>query len=136
MDIDEIRAGMDRLAEGAWMRDLPFPALDGVAFKVRGLFNPDAARIREALIAELPEERRAKVAGEDAEAVLVAILSGAVLQDWNLTRGGAPLPFTPAQAEALLTDPKIGEVMRAGVLYAAQNVARKGVAALEADAKN
>lgn len=136
MELQKIRDGVDRVVQGAWVDNIPFAEVKGLALRVRGLYNQDAERIREEMVAKLPEDRRQKIEGDDADAILTAVLAYAAVQDWNLTEGGEPIPYTPERAVEMFSDPQIGKVLKAAALYAAQNVAERGRASLEADEKN
>lgn len=136
MDIAKIRTAVTNIEQGAWVSDIPFDEVGDLALKVRGLFNPDAMRVREQYLSSLSAEEREDLPREKADALAALVLIEAVVEDWNLAADGAPLACTPEARAQVFSDPVIGTVMRAAALYAARNVATKGAQRLEADAKN
>lgn len=136
MDIAKIHAAVTNVEQGAWVKDFPFDEVGDLALKVRGLFSPDAQRLRESYIASLPEEERESLSSERQESLAVVLICEALVVDWNITSDGTPVPCDEETRTKVFTDPQIGKVMRAAALYAARNVAIKGAANLEADAKN
>lgn len=137
MKLSKIRSGVAKAEAGAWVRNLPIDGLDDVALKVRGALNDDALRVRAALIAELPEEKRDPLSPEDQLRIGVEMAVEAILIDWTIEgEDDKPLPFTKEKARELLTDPDIGKVLQKAVAYASRVVASQGVADIEAAAKN
>ncbi len=129
MKISKIKTIAANLDQGAWVVDIP--GLEGLALKVRGGNNPDARRLRQKLVQEVPaEDRKGGLSDADAARINVEVIVGAVLVDWNLTDDdGAALPIT----KDLLRDlPPLVE----GVAYASQVVGTEGQASLESATKN
>lgn len=136
MDIAKIHTAVSNVEQGAWVNGFPFDEVGDLALKVRGLFCPDAQRLREGYIASLDPAEREALSPERQESLAIVLICDALVVDWNITDGDAPLACTPEARALVFTDPQIGKVMRAAALYAARNVAQKGAASLEADAKN
>ena len=121
---------------GAWR---PAVGLPGVELRLRGTDNLDWRRLNAKLIAQLPREKQLAPAldPEDEDAITGQLLHRTVLLDWRgfTTAAGAPDPYDPARALALLTDPAYRR-FRNSVLATARILASETVAEREAAAKN
>lgn len=137
MKLSQIKKGVRNVTGGAWVKDIPIEALEGVAFRVRGARNPDALRLRGEMLSDFTAEQRKVLPAETVAEIFAEVMARAVLLDWNLTDDDdQPIPFSADAALQMLTDSEIGETMRAGVAWCAAVVAQQGAETLEADAKN
>ena len=137
MKISELKAAQKRSAAGAWVKDIAIEDGVTVDIRARSIRNPAAAKIRSEMVAALTVDPAVPLPESDKTEILVAVLADTVVLDWNLTdEGGKKMPCSPEKVRAVLTDPEIGEAMRTAALYAGSIVAERGVAALEAAAKN
>lgn len=124
-----------RLSAGAWVTNIP--GFGDLALKVLPLGGPDAERTRRRGQNALPAIQRVTFVDPVDEAAIETDVLMAVLQDWaNLEDDeGSPIPFSPGQAQSLLSDPATDE-FRAAVRFAATVVERQGAVDLEASVKN
>lgn len=137
MKLSQIKKGVRNVTVGAWVKDIPIEALEGVAFRVRGARNPDALRLRGEMLSDFTAEQRTALPAETVAAISAEVIARTILTDWNLTDDDdQPIPFGVDAVLQVLTDPEIGETMRAGVAWCAAVVAQQGAETLETDAKN
>lgn len=128
MNVKELKAARAKARGGAWVKGIALGELETtIDVKARSLRNADFEKLRGELVRALPPEQQEKLPDEVAERILAEALVGAVVVDWSLDE--------PCTVE-LLTDPEIGVYLRGAILYAGGEVARRGVAAIEADEKN
>lgn len=128
MNVLELKAARAKARGGAWVKGIALGELETtIDVKARSLKNADFEKLRGELVRALTPEQQENVPQDVAERILAEALVGAVVVDWSLEE--------PCTVD-LLTDPEIGVFLRGAVLYAGAEVARRGVAAIEADEKN
>ncbi len=132
MKLDMMERGLDALAEGAWVGELPFPFLEGVSLRVRQLWNPDYAVLFGELSADLPKDEAGKLSAADHEQVTDQCLRDTVLVDWRGIDDECN-----AEAKALVfSGERMRETWRAAIIWSASQVFDTVSASLKADAKN
>jgi hypothetical protein len=137
----EIKARSRRLTKGGWVSGLP--SLPEVAVKVRSIRNPDASRMYAEAKASVSEEEFKDP--EFQKDLNLSIITETVILDWRGIAddsaeadadGEYPeLPYEPEIAKEMLADEE-NDLLFAGILWAAENVAERGQDSLEKAAKN
>lgn len=136
MNLSKIKATGARINGGAWVKDIPVDGFADVALKVRGANNPDARRLREALVREAAPGKDG-LSPAQMDAINDRIIVEAILTGWNLTEDdGAPIPASPEKIRESLSDPDIGPLLREAVSWASAWVGTRGLDEIEAAAKN
>lgn len=128
ISLQDIRVAKAKADAGVWVKDITLDELGiSISVRVRSLNNPAATRLRSALVSALTVEQKENLSAEVSDDIFAEILATAVITDWSLDE--------PC-SKALLLDPDIGIYLRGAATYAASEVAKRGVASFEADAKN
>lgn len=128
ISLQDIRAAKAKADAGVWVKGIRLDELGvSISIRARTLSNPDASRLRSALVSALTAEQRENLPTEVSDDIFAEILATTVVTGWSLDE--------PC-SKALLLDPDIGIYLRGAATYAASEVAKRGVASFEADAKN
>ena len=127
MKLSDLKVDSKAIELGRWVDDIP--DLGDVRLKVRGLGNIDFKRRQAQLLQAIPVSTRTD--NEETEKVTTQLLVETVLLDWEIE----DLPFSKDEALRVLSDPDF-RILRDGVIYAANVVARGQAEELQADAKN
>lgn len=137
MKLSELKIDAAKADRGAWVRDIP--DMGEVAFKVRGIGNPDWRRLSARLYDAVPRSKRpnGKVDPTEADKIVSECLIETALLDWSgLSQDdGKPLAYSKKMARELIVNPDYAQ-FRAAVLYAAGVVAQDGVENIEEAAGN
>lgn len=123
MKISSFKTNAAAVEQGRWIGDLP--GLSGVRFKVRGIANADARRLRSKLTAEVPpKERRVGIDVLTGDEIEAKVLLETVLLDWSGIENddGTPLRYSKKTAQGFLTEPDFVS-FRNAVTWAAGQVA-------------
>lgn len=136
MKLSERKIDPVKREEGAWVKDIP--EWDDLRLKVRGVGNKDWAKREQALIQAVPRARRINgLSRDDRDRINATLLLDHALIDWRGPEDdeGKPEPYSKELATKYLTTPEY-EPFRDAVMWAANVVAERGLAEIEADAKN
>lgn len=128
MKVSAIKTARQKARAGAWVKGIQLDELGiTIDVKARSLRNSDAVQLRGELVRALPDEQKDNMPPDVAARILAEMIAGAVVTDWSIEE--------PCTVDLLL-DPEIGEFLRGACIYAGGQVAERGIAAFEADAKN
>lgn len=136
MKLSERKIDPAKREDGAWVKDIP--EWDDLRLKVRGTGNKDWAKREQALIQAVPRARRVNgLSRDDRDRINAALLLDHALIDWRGLEDdeGKPELYSKELAKKYLTQPEY-EPFRDAVNWAASVVAERGLAEIEADAKN
>jgi len=130
LKLSDIKRGYAAMNAGVWVDNIPLPLFEGVRLQVRRLWNPDFAALWEKLTDGKPDP----LPDADQRAVMTQCLAQTVLIGWD----GTEDVYSPAAALALLSDDEAdgSNPVRMAVIRAANSVADRVKAQLEADEKN
>lgn len=140
MSLLKTRTKQARALHGAWVSDAVHD-FEGVRFKVRGRWNPDAKALESRLGAAVPKDKKlpnGNLNPAEAERILNEVIVETILVDWDGLREtdeSEPIPYAKETARDLLADPLL-EPFRNAILFASLRVAEDGKDSLEADLKN
>jgi hypothetical protein len=140
MSLSKTRKQQTRALNGAWVSDDKH-GFEGVRFKVRGRYNPDAKSLEARLGAAVPKDKKLQngfLLPEESDRIVTELLIETILVDWDGVREDdeAPaIPYSKEEARKLLSDPLL-RPFRDSALLAALVVAEDGKDAIEEDAKN
>lgn len=137
MLLSDIKRDVAAIEQGQWVDGIP--DMGTLRLKVRGADNSDWRRLMSKLTQAVPRSKlvNGRLAPDDVDRITGLCLLNAGVIDWDGLEGpdGAPLAYSKAQADLLLTDPAYAD-FRNAALWAASMVGKQQAEATAADAKN
>lgn len=108
MELNEIlipKKAVETIEEGHWVEDII--GAPGLKLKVRGLSARKVQNYRDNKLRRVPRKDRdpqGNVKAEVLSRITREVLADVVLLDWNIKKGGKPVPFSRELAEQWLHD--------------------------------
>lgn len=139
MKLSDIRVDAAAIEAGDWIGDLPFPGLEGVKLRVRGIGNSDYRRLQSKLFRDLSKRVGAADVTDDlGEGITNELIAKTVwlgCEGIFEEDGTTAIAFTPELALQLLSDPELS-TLRNAVTYAANLLTSRRKASAEDAKKN